>query len=172
MTRMWLMPIGAALLLAACRSAPPVQPPLALAPARAEAMVASIRAAAAGDDAEVAVQPLRDPAVEDLREQALRLEHAHRYTDAAARLDQALAITPNDPALMQERAEAALLVGDPVAAERMARRAFSVGSKVGPLCRRHWATVREVRLMQADTAGAALAQQAIAACRVAGPNRY
>jgi hypothetical protein len=73
---------------------------------------------------------------------------------------------------MQERAEAALLVGDPVAAEHMARRAFSVGSKVGPLCRRHWATIREVRLLQADATGAALAQQAIVACRVAGPNRY
>jgi hypothetical protein len=166
------MAIGVAVLLPACRSSPPVQSTSALAPARAEAMVATIRAAAVGDDAEVAVQPLRDPAVEDLREQALRLEQAHRYPDAATHLDQALAITPNDPALMQERAEAALLVGDPVAAERMARRAFLVGSKVGPLCRRHWATVREVRLLQADAAGAALAQQAIAACRVAGPNRY
>ena len=42
-------------------------------------MVAAIRAAAARDDAEFAVQPLRDPMVEDLRTQAQRLEAQKRY---------------------------------------------------------------------------------------------
>jgi predicted Zn-dependent protease len=172
MIRAWLLPVAVAALLAACRSAPPVPTRAALEPARAEAMVAAIRAAAVADDTEVAVQPLRDPAVEDLREQALRLERSHAYTQAAARLDAALALAPDDPALMQERAEAALLVGDPVAAERLARRAFAVGSKVGPLCRRHWQTIRQVRLLDGDVQGATQAQVAFDACRVAGPDRY
>ena len=172
MTRAWLLPVAMAALLAACRSAPPVPTRAVLEPPRAEAMVAAIRAAAVGEDAEVAVQPLRDPAVEDLREQALRLERSHAYAQAAARLDAALALAPQDPALMQERAEAALLVGDPVAAERLARRAFAVGSKVGPLCRRHWQTIRQVRLLDGDAPGATHAQAALDACRVAGPDRY
>lgn len=159
-------------LLAACRSAPPVTPSAAHAPMAADAMVAAIRAAGVGDDTEVAVQPLRDPAVEDLREQAARLEQSHQPAQAAQRLDRALAISPDDPALMQERAEAALLLGDPAGAERLARHAFAVGAQVGPLCRRHWETVRQVRLAAADAAGANLARAARDACRVAGPNRY
>src|SRR5690606_4987463 len=57
-----------------------------------ETMVAQIRAAAGQDDAELAVQPLRDPMVEDLRERALSLERQQRYEDAVAALEQALAL--------------------------------------------------------------------------------
>src|SRR5690606_31228358 len=77
-----------------------------------EAMVAQIRAAAGQDDTELAVQPLRDPMVEDLREQALELERQQRHAEAVAVLEQALQLVPDDPALLQERAEAAVLTGD------------------------------------------------------------
>ena len=162
----------ACLLLAACSTTPPVPPPVTLTNASPEAMVAAIRAAAGDDDRELAVQPLRDPMVEDLRQSATRLEAKQHYVEAAAALDKALAIVPEDPALLQERAEAALLLKDPAAAEALARRAYALGAKVGPLCRRHWTTVRQARLLAGDAAGAAQALTQVEACKVAGPNRF
>jgi tetratricopeptide (TPR) repeat protein len=160
------------LLLAACSTTPSATPPVALTDATPEAMVAAIRAAAGNDERELAVQPLRDPMVEDLRQSATRLEAQQQYVEAAAALDKALAIVPEDPALLQERAEAALLLKDPVAAEALARRAYGLGAKVGPLCRRHWTTVRQARLLAGDAAGAAQALTQVEACKVAGPNRF
>jgi Flp pilus assembly protein TadD len=159
------------LLLAACSSTPvPSRPPLT--GATPEAIVATIRAAASGDDAELAVQPLRDPMVEDLRQQAQRLEGAHQYPQAAAALDHALSLVPDDPALLQERAEAAILQGDFATAERLARHAQELGSKVGPLCRRHWTTMQQMRLVDGDAAGADAARVQADACTVAAPNRF
>ena len=123
------------LLLAACASDPLPDAPAApsIAP---ETMVATIRAAAGDADDELAVQPLRDPMVEDLRRRAGEAERARKYQDAAAALDEALAVTPDDPAVLQERAEAAILLGDLDGAEAFAHKAWTLGAKVGPLCRR------------------------------------
>ena len=163
----------AALLLAGCASAPPPAPaPPPLTGATPEAMVAAVRAAGRVGEAELAVQPLRDPMVEDLRQQAATLERQQRYPDAAAALDRALAASPDDPALLQERAEAALLLRAPAEAETLARRAWDVGAKVGPLCRRHWETVRWARLVANDAAGAAIAATQVQACTLAAPPRY
>lgn len=159
--------------LAACVSAP-LPPPKAvsLTDATPEQMVATIRAAAGSGDGELAVQPLRDPQVEDLRETAQRLETQRHYDDAAKALDQALAIVADDPALLQERAEAAMLQKDYGNAETLARRAFEAGSRVGPLCRRHWATIQQTRLVAGDLAGATDARTRIPQCKVAGVERY
>jgi len=162
------------LLLSACATPPPAapKPVAALTSATPEQMVAAVRAAAGTGEGELAVQPLRDASVEDLRQAATRLEAQKHYADAAKSLDQALAIVPDDPALLQERAEAALLLRDVVNAERFAQRAYELGSQVGPLCRRHWATVEQVRLVAGDAPGAASAKRQVAACKVAAPNRF
>ncbi|MGN6111971.1 MAG: hypothetical protein ACTHOC_03010 [Luteimonas sp.] len=158
-------------LLAACAT-PPAPAPAKRPVAAPAAMVAAIRAAGGRDDTEVAVQPLRDPMVEDLRERAQRLESAGHAQDAADALDHALRIVPEDPALLQERAEAAVLLGDLATAERMAQHAWDIGGKVGPLCRRHAETVRQARLAADDAAGAAAAMKRRVACTVAAPARY
>ena len=165
--------LAAALLaLAACASAPPapVVEPLTTAPP-AE-MVALVRAAAGDGEGELNVQPLRDPGVEDLRQRAERLEAQGHLDDAAAALDEAMALVPADPALLQERAELALLLSDFDGAAELAARAQATGSGVGPLCRRHWATLEQVRLAQGDAEGAAAARTSIEACRVAPPPRW
>lgn len=149
---------------------PPAPAPLTR--ASPEAMVAAIRASTGDNAGELTVQPLRDPMVEDLREQALRQESRQQYRQAAAALDQALAIVPEDPALLQERAEAAILMRQFDQAERLARHAFRLGAQVGPLCRRHWATVRQARLAGGDAPGARSAQTQLEACKVAGLNRF
>ena len=142
---------------------------LALAP---EAMVQTIRAAAGDGDGELAVQPLRDPAVEDLRTRAATLEAQGDITGAAAALDEALAVVPDDPALLQERAEVAILQRDLDHATQLVERAYSMGAQVGPLCRRHWVTFEQVRLATGDAAGAEQARHQAEGCRVAGPARY
>lgn len=159
-----------ALLLAAC--ATPRSPVAATPEAGPRAMVAAIRAAGGQDDTELAVQPLRDPMVEDLRQQAQRFEAAGRGAEAADALDHALRLVPDDPALLQERAEAAVLLGDLATAEAAAQRAWTLGGKVGPLCRRHAETLRQVRLAAGDAAGAAAAMKRREACTVAAPARY
>lgn len=137
-----------------------------------EQMVARIRASAGDDNSELAVQPLRDPMAEDLREDAAKLEREKRYADAAAALDKALEITPDDPATLQERAEVALLTGNPEQAETLARRGFEKGAKVGPLCRRHWATIEQARLVAGDAAGAQAAKAQSETCKVAALERF
>ena len=133
------------ILLAGCVSAPVPETPAARDPVTPEQRVAAIHAAAGADDRELAVQPLRDTQVEDLRETAQQARAARNVAAAADALNQALLLVPDDPAVLQERAEVALLQGDYARADTLAQRAFQLGSQVGPLCRQHWETVRQVR---------------------------
>ena len=160
------------LALAACASAPPAPRVQTLTSATPAQMVVYIHEAAGDGAGELEVQPLRDPGVEDLRQRAERLQRQGHHRDAAEALDQALALVPGDPALLQERAEAALLLSDFTRAGELAVQAHAIGPGVGPLCRRHWATIELVRLVQGDAEGAASAKAAIAACRVARPPRW
>jgi hypothetical protein len=181
--------------LAACNSTPPAPEWTGPAP---EQLVAEIRTAGKAMTDELDVQPLRDPMVEDLRQKAAQAERRRDYAEAATALDQALTLSPADPALLQERAEIAVLLKDIDRAGTLARRAFETGAKVGPLCRRHWATIRqqlvfEQRDLQAQAAARKLkgdklaqwerasmqtatalvdAEQAQAACTLTGPPRY
>ncbi|MDO1528112.1 tetratricopeptide repeat protein [Fulvimonas sp. R45] len=163
--------LGAALLLAACgvsetprREAPP-------APSNAQ-MVQAIRAAGDREQSVINVHPLADPGVTALRDAARADEQAGRYADAAHRLDQALKLTPGAPDLLQDRAEAALYLGDYAIAERLARQSWSLGPKLGPLCVRNWQTVLELRQRAGDGAGASAARQQLAACHKAGVQRF
>lgn len=162
------------LALAACASQTPA-PSSAAPPATSatpQEMVALIRGAAGDGDGELAVQPLRDPMVDDLRERANALEAQGDLDGAVAALDQALEIVDGDPALLQERAELAILQADFERAGTLAERGYALGSQLGPLCRRHWITLEQVRLMAGDVDGATSARAQADGCRVAGPERY
>ncbi len=180
--------VSLVLFIAACASAPEVAGPPVPAFDTAAA-VRAVRAAGEVDARELDVQPLRDPEVQDLREDAAALEARGMVQGAADALDRALAITPDDPALLQERAELALLLGDTGAAAGLAQRAFERGSQVGPLCRRHWETIAQVRMATSVPADAASASASTAdavpavasvdeararrdACTVAPPPRF
>lgn len=168
----WLLALVVA--LAACAAAPPA-PKTAATPAvpavPGEQRLAVVLAAAGADDRELAVQPLRDPQVQDLRERAAAAIAAREYAQAAEALTQALLIVADDPAVLQERAEVALLQADFERAQTLSQRAFELGSQVGPLCRRHWATIEQARLALGQTADAAEAHAQIQACTVAGLQR-
>lgn len=169
-----LSAVACLLTLAACASQAPA-PDTAAAPATTatpQEMVALIRGAAGDGDGELAVQPLRDPMVDDLRERAAALEARGDLAGAVAALDQALDIVDGDPALLQERAELAILQSDFERAGALAERGYALGSQLGPLCRRHWITLEQVRLMAGDVDGATSARAQADGCRVAGPERY
>lgn len=192
----------AVILIAGCTSVAPTQtqPPAALPNGvTVQQMVSSIREAGIASATELDVQPLRDPHVEDLRQDAAAMQARGLHQQAAALLQQALEVNPDDPAVLQEAAEVAVLLWQFDEAERMARRAQALGSGVGPLCRRHWATIEQVaqarlalasepdatprsqsaqrtedvvRVAQQARLDAAAARQAREACTVAAPNRF
>lgn len=154
--RRWAMPVNAAhgigllasamvLALAGCVVPPPkpASPPTPA--ADVAAMYAAVQTAGKADERELAVVPLRDPQVEDLRETAAAALARRDIGAAVDALNQALLLVPDDPALLQERAEAALLASDLPRAENLAQRAIDLGSAAGPLCRRHWETLHQIR---------------------------
>lgn len=155
--------------LAACKPVAHVPPPPP-GPTPQERL-AAIEAVAGAEDTELDVQPLRDPQVGDLRERAAQARARGDLPAAVEALDHALRIAPDDPAVLQERAEAALLQGDYAQAAALARRAYELGSRVGPLCRRHWATIEQAALAAGQAADAASAREQIGACTVPGLQR-
>lgn len=169
-----------AALLGACTQVPVQDPAVSEPTYDAAEIVRAIRASGAATPTELDVQPLRNSEVEDLRQLATQHERSGRLQDAAAALDQALQIVPDDAAVLQERSEIALLLRDAAGAERFARAASRKGTQVGPLCRRHHEALARLadlraRGMPADPAHARAALDARArrdACTVAAPPRY
>ncbi len=161
---------GLVLSVAGCNPFPhkPAPPPAA----PDHDLVAAIRAAGTNDDSVIEVKPLRDPAVAVLVNAAQRDEQAGNYASAAAELDRVLRITPDAPDLLQDRAEIAVRLGDFADAERLARKSWSLGPRLGPLCARNWQTVVEVRLQAGDQAGADVARKWVTQCHKPDIPRY
>lgn len=164
------VPLAAALLLSGCFQA--AQPPAPAQPRPNYDLVAAIRAAGDREKSIIDVSPLREPAVTALQDGAQADERAGRYADAAAKLDQALKLSPDSPDLLQDRAEVAVRQRDFATAERLAHQSWSLGPKLGPLCARNWQTVVEMRLQAGDAAGAASARKWVQTCHKSGINRY
>lgn len=115
--------------------------------------------------------PLQEAAVADLRSKAQAAEAAKQFDQAEATLDAALAITPEDPALWQWRAEIALAERRFADAIAHAQKSEAIGPKLGGLCVRNWLTVAAARQEAKDSAGAAAARTRAAACPVPAPIR-
>jgi tetratricopeptide (TPR) repeat protein len=159
--------------LAACSgspSSPSSSRAGALSRSEPASLVAAIRALGESG-AELEVQPLRDPQVQDLRDEAERLEAQRKYAQAEERIDRALAVSVDDPDLLQWKAELALHRKDWNGAEQHASRSFEKGPKLGGLCRRNWATLQHARGSRGDAVGAEAARRKIAGCTVAPPVR-
>ena len=133
-------------------------------------MVQMVRAAGQVGN-ELDVQPLRDPQVEDLRAAAAQAEQRSDFATAQRILSQALLTTPDDPDLLQWKAELALATRDWAQAEQLAMRSYDKGPKLGGLCRRNWTTIRFAAEARSNTGAATQAQQHVSACTVAPPTR-
>jgi tetratricopeptide (TPR) repeat protein len=124
-----LLPLIAPALLAGCFQSVQPTPPVAAARPNYD-LVAAIRAAGEREKSIIDVSPLREPAVTALQDAAAADERAGRYADAAAKLDQALKLSPESPDLLQERAELAVRLRDFAAAERLAHQSWTLGPQL------------------------------------------
>ena len=153
-------------LLAACASAPPPEP--APAPKPKIDRVAAVRAGAAASAESVELIPLQNPAVEYLREESLKLEAQAKFAAAAQKIDQALGIEPQNPQLIQLKAEALLRAEKYLDAEKMAMKSYETGQHIGRWCTRNWLLVAESRAALGDTNTADSARKRASNCPV-GP---
>ena len=167
-----LVAAAAVLSLAGCVSAPPAAPRAAVDTTTPAQRLAAVDAIAGADDTELSVQPLRDAQVDDLRQTAIAQRKAGDLAAAAEALNQALLLVNDDPGILQERADIALLQSDWVRAETLSKKALELGSRTGPLCRRHWATIEQSRLARAETQNAVSAHAQIEGCTVPGIKRF
>lgn len=159
------------LLLAACSSPEPPRAAKVKETPPARDLVAEVRAAGADAGDVIEVQPLRDPAVEDLLFRAHHAEQKRAWKDADGALAQALQLTPDDPELLQRHAEVQLARGEMDRAEQLAQASFQRGPKLGGLCRRNWATVRVVRESRGDQPGVTSAAAQLERCVIEPPVR-
>lgn len=170
--RYTLLATAASLSLAGCVSAPPAAKPAVVDNTTPAQRLAAVDAIAGVDDTELSVQPLRDAQVEDLRQTAIAKRKAGDLAGAAEALNEALLQVTDDPGILQERAEIALLQADWQRAETLAKKAVDLGSRTGPLCRRHWATIEQSRLARAEKENAVSAHAQIEGCTVPGIKRF
>ncbi|HET9485465.1 MAG TPA: tetratricopeptide repeat protein [Xanthomonadales bacterium] len=161
--------VSIAALCAGCSS---TEPP----PPKAEKIVqrdwvSQVRAEAAQVGSAVEVVPLLDPELDDLRTEARTHEQRGDAAEAAATVDRALKLHPNDPALLQWRAELALSETAWQDAERIAQRSYELGPQLGEICVRNWLTIKAARTERGDPQGAASAAAQVANCQVKPPVR-
>lgn len=109
------------------------------------AAVNAIRAANAGEDSALQVNPLRDPAVEGFVTNAKQAEQQQQLDDAYTAIKKARALAPEAPDLLQDEAEIEFLRGNIIEAEKLAYESFKKGPQVGTLCVKNWQTIIEAR---------------------------
>jgi predicted Zn-dependent protease len=159
------------LVLAACNQ--PSAPSQATRPTRSDSdILAAIQAAGDKEKSVIDVNPLRDPGVASLQDAAQAEVRTGQLDTAAAKLDQAMKLSPNSPDLMQDRAELAIRLKDYNTAEQLARKSWEIGPRLGPLCARNWQTIAELRQRAGDETAAATAGKWVKQCHVEGVPRY
>lgn len=160
------------LALVACSSSNPSTPSSLVRPVSERiAAVKAIRAANAGEDSALQVNPLRDPAVEGFVAKARQAEQQQQLDEAYAAIVKARGLAPEAPDLLQDEAEIEFLRGNIIEAEKLAYESFKNGPQVGTLCVQNWQTIIEARRSFNDTDYLAHAQTRREQCKVKRPVR-
>ncbi len=171
----WWLGVTCVIGLAGCAGSPPASNAAGEAPAAEVATpverLLQVRAAAHDNDDALDVQPIDHAEVADLRQQAEALESSGDFEAAERLYAQALEIAPDAPLLLQLRAEMQLAMGELDSAELIAARAYQAGPKLGPLCRRSWATVRLARELRGNPEAAQVAAEQAQRCATPPPVR-
>jgi len=164
------------LLLAGCASAPSTAPEVAEAPTpeQKRELLTELDelTSAASKDSVLDVAPLRDSNAHDWLAEARAAFDARRFGDSRRAIEEGLALSPDDPELLQLRAELDLLAGDWKAASLGAYRAWQHSAKLGALCRRQWATIALARRERGSPAASQRAAEQMARCRVEAQPRF
>lgn len=165
-----------ALSLSACGLLGPSVEPKSSFPAKPtvtpDQQIAHIRAAGEREKSVIDVNPLGDPGITHLQTEAAASARAGNYPDAAAKLDQAIRLSPDSPDLLQDRAEIDIRMNRYAEAQTLAQKSWELGPKLGPLCARNQQTLVEARLQAGDTAGAAAARKGVTECHKPAVPRY
>ena len=152
-------------LLSACTGWSPDQPD----PVEVETKV---REPAREDAAGVQVYPLKNPAVQELMDEASAAEAKADYSQASLLLERALRIQPRDPELLQHMAEVQLQIRDYEQALNFAVRSYDLGPRVGEICSRNWRTISVSREHLGDHPGAVEAEERARTCMVTKPQGF
>lgn len=161
--------LAISLMLAACASAPQAPAPVE---ERTEVDQEIREPAAQQNNQGTQVFPLQNPAVKTLLAEAGQAEDQGRYDDAALLLERALRIQPHDPELLQQMAEIQVHKEDYDQALSFAVRSYDSGPRVGELCARNWRTISLAREHLGDRSGSREAEDRVAQCISARPERY
>lgn len=158
--------------LMACSSSNPTQKATLVRPdTDRAASVRAIRAASAGDESALQVNPLRDPAVEGFLAKAEQAEQLQQLGDAHAAIRKARELAPDAPDILQKEAEIEFLRGNIVDAEKLAYESFKKGPQVGTLCVQNWQTIIEARKSFDDTEYLVHAEKRREECKAKRPVR-
>ena len=157
--------------LTACAPPAPTRPEPVAVVTPPRDLIAEVRAAGSDAIDGIDIQVLQDPIISDLRDTALKQEREHRYPAADDTVQHALRLAPNDPELLQWRAELALAMGHLDEAVRLANASWERGPRLGSLCRRNWAAIRLARELNALPDAAAVAAAQGERCTVPPPIR-
>mgnify|MGYP000886246628 CR=1 FL=1 len=167
-----LLSCTVAAVLAACSSAPRDEKSTLTRPDSDRiAAVQAIRAANAGENSALQVNPLRDPAVEGFVAQAAHAEKLGQFDDAFVAMSKARKLAPEAPDLLQSEAEIEFLRGNTEQAEKLAYESFKKGPQVGTLCVQNWQTIVEARKIFNDPDYRAVAEGKREQCKVKRPVR-
>ncbi len=158
------------LLLGSCASTPPPPPEPPTPPARDR--VAELRSQALSTFTAMEVAPLQNPSVDLLLQQASELEAAGQHADAAARIEEALTIEPDNPRLWQLKAETLLRNELFLDAEKLAMKSYDLGSRIGEWCMRNWLTIAESRDALGDVNTSVAARERAQKCPVQAHQRF
>lgn len=167
-----------ATLLASCASTPSTGPDAAAPPPSSPAEKRRLLdeldelAAAADKDSVLDVAPLRDSNAHDWLAEARDAFRDKHFDDSRHAIEEGLALSPEDPELLQLRAELDLLAGDWRAASLGAYRAWQHSAKLGELCRRQWATIALARRERGSLQASQRALAQMARCRVQAQPRF
>ena len=131
-----------------------------------------VRQPAQQDSAGIQVFPLQNPAVAELMAYAGQAESDGDFDQAAALLERALRIQPQNPEILQNMAEVQLHVKDYRQALNFAGRSYDVGPRVGEICSRNWRTISVAREHLGDHAGSLEAEGRAGKCMSTKPQGF
>lgn len=155
----YLLMMLLALTLAACTTSP-----TKTGPPGSQEVDERVREPARQDSDGIQVFPLRNPAVEELSNEAAEAEVAGDLDQAAVLLERALRIQPRNPEVLQQMAEIQLQKKDYEQALTFATRSYDIGPRVGEICSRNWRTISVAREHLGNPDGAVEAEEKATVC--------
>jgi len=131
-----------------------------------------IRGVGTDQDQGLQIFGLRNPEVSDLMAQAMQAERKGALRQAVSLLDQALAIEPNAPDILQQLAEVKLEQGRWREAQQVILRSIELGPRLGHLCKRNYRALDVAYQRMGQANDAAKARARVPFCERSAPERF